>query len=137
MKKVFVDTNILLDMLLARKPHNLYSEQLFELGRQKKVQLVLSCLSIANAQYILKNIKIDVQHIRTWLVNICSLCELVAVNEKVVMSALTAFKFEDIEDAIQYMCAMESCADVIITRNKKDFKPSQLPVMSAEEFCAV
>ena len=134
MKKVFVDTNILLDLFLARKPYNVYSKQLFELGRQKKVQLVLSTLSIANAQYILKNIKLDVPHIRIWLTSVCSFCELAAVNDKVVVSTLAALKFEDIEDAMQYMSAVESGADVIVTRNERDFKPSQLPVMSAQEF---
>ena len=132
MKRVFIDTNILFDLLFAREPYNDYSEQLFELGRQKKVQLILSCLSIANAQYSLKKV-VSTAKIRSWLADICSLCELSAVNDKVVMNALAAFKFEDIEDAMQYMCAVESCADVIVTRNEKDFKLSQLPVMNAHQ----
>ena len=40
----------------------------------------------------------------------------------------------DLEDGIQYYVAMENYADVIITRNKKDFKLSTIPVMTAEEY---
>jgi len=134
MKKVFVDANILLDLLLERKPHNIYSEQLFELGRQKEVQLILSTLSIANAQYLLKRIKVNAANIRRCLIDICSICKLASLNDIVVMSALAALKFEDIEDAMQYVSAVESGADVIITRNEKDFRQSQLPVMNAREF---
>jgi predicted nucleic acid-binding protein len=133
MKRVFIDTNLLYDFLYTRTPHYAYIEQLFELGRQKKVQLVLSCLSIASAQCSLKKV-LSVAKIRAWLADICSLCELAAVTDRVVMGALAALKFEDLEAAMQYVSAVESGADAIVTRNEKDFKSSQLPVMNAQEF---
>ncbi len=134
MRRVFIDTNILLDLLLARTPHYLYGKELFALGQQKKVQLILSTLSVANAQYALKKIKIDVPNIRAWLRSICSFCELASLSDKAALNALASVEFEDIEDGMQYMCAVESGADVVVTRNEKDFKHSQLPVMSAQEF---
>ena len=58
-----------------------------------------------------------------------------AANERIVDDAL-ASQFKDFEDAMQYYTAIRAKADVIITRNGKDFSSSQLPVMTAGEFLA-
>lgn len=58
------------------------------------------------------------------------------LNDKVIDLALNDFDFNDFEDGIQYYTALESEANLIITRNLKDFKHSKIPVMSPKEFLA-
>ncbi|MDR1226820.1 MAG: PIN domain-containing protein [Prevotellaceae bacterium] len=135
MKKVFLDTNVLMDMLLVREPHNLYSMQVFELGRKKEeVLLAVSCLSMANAQYLLARYGASVTAIRSLLTDVSQACELVALNEKAVVGALAAQRFNDIENAMQHQCAKACGADVIITRDVHDFRHSDILTMSANEF---
>lgn len=135
MKKVFLDTNVLMDMLLARVPHNLYIMQVVELGRKKEeVHLSVSCLSIANAQYLLARYGVSAVAIRSLLTDVCQVCELVALNDKAVMGALAEPLFDDIEDAMQYQCAKACGADVIITRDVHDFRRSEILAMNANEF---
>ncbi len=55
------------------------------------------------------------------------------LDDKIVELVLVS-DFKDFEDAIQYHTALENGIDVIITRNKKDFKNSKLPVMTAKEY---
>jgi len=50
--------------------------------------------------------------------------------------AISDEKFPDFEDGLQYYSAIENSVDIIITRNKKDFKRSKLPVLTAKEFLA-
>ena len=50
-----------------------------------------------------------------------------------ILAALNS-NFKDFEDAIQYHTALENELDLIITRNKKDFKTSALPVLTAKEY---
>jgi cell fate (sporulation/competence/biofilm development) regulator YmcA (YheA/YmcA/DUF963 family) len=61
------------------------------------------------------------------------LVEVSALNDKIVELALVS-DFKDFEDAIKYHTALENGVDIIITRNKKDFKNSKLPIMTAREY---
>lgn len=65
-----------------------------------------------------------------------SICELANVDRNVVTQALSS-EFLDFEDAMQYFSAKEWGADMIITRNKKDFKNSHIPVYEPMEYLAI
>jgi len=58
------------------------------------------------------------------------------LNDKITELALSDTNFTDFEDGLQYYSAIENEIDVIITRNKKDFKNSKIPVLTAKEFLA-
>jgi predicted nucleic acid-binding protein len=58
------------------------------------------------------------------------------LTDKITELALNDLNFNDFEDGIQYYTALESQANLIITRNLKDFKHSNIPVMSPKEFLA-
>lgn len=62
-----------------------------------------------------------------------ALVEVLAVDEKILDLALTSDQ-KDFADAIQYYTAIENEMDIIITRNKRDFKNLDLPVLNAKEF---
>jgi len=132
--RLFIDTNILIDLLIKREPSYSSVAQVFDRALLRKEKLIISNLSIVNAHYIVKRIAgVPEQALRSALYNICTTCEIASLTPSITMKALVS-DFKDFEDATQYYCAWESDCDVIITNNAKDFNLSSLPVMNAEEF---
>jgi len=131
MKRLFLDTNIVIDVLEAREPYCEDAVQLFTMAYNKKVKLIVSPITYSTAAYLLR--KHGLGEVRRLLANFRQLSHVATTNEKVVDNSL-ASKFEDIEDAIQYYTAVNSKADIIITRNGKDFVNSRIPVMTAGEY---
>ena len=131
MEKIFVDTNIVLDLLEKREGFFEEAQELFTLADQKKVELFVSALTIANVHYLLfKNLRMEA---RKAISKFKVLVEVLPIDDKILELSL-ASDFSDFEDAIQYYSAIENGMDVIITRNKKDFKNINLPVLTATEF---
>ena len=132
MEKLLVDTNIVIDLLSKRDDFFQEAQELFTLADNKKVELFVSALTFANTHYLLaKHQKLD--EARKTLIKFKVLVEVSELNDKIVELAL-ASDFKDFEDAIQYHTALENGVDIIITRNKKDFKNSKLPIMTAKEY---
>jgi len=133
MKKVFIDTNIVIDLLSKRKPFYDETADIFSLADKKIIELSISSLTIANTSYIIlrhTNSKIAKEILRKLrlIVNVLSL------NDKIIDITLNDDSFSDFEDGLQYFTAIENNQDLIITRNLKDFKASKLPVMTARQF---
>jgi len=131
--RIFIDTNVLIDLLLKRTPFYADTAQLFEIAIRQKFPLVISNLSIVNAHYVVRKAGIAEAAARTALQNICSTCEIAPFTVGITLKAL-ASPFTDFEDATQYYCAIENNCDVLITRNANDFKLSAIPVMNASEW---
>ena len=132
MNKIFVDTNIVLDLLGQRINFYKDSQDLFTYAIDNKVTLVVSSLTVANTHYILKE-QLKLGQVRSSLRKFKTLVEVAAFDDKVLELALEE-EFKDFEDGIQYYCAMENACETIITRNKRDFKNSAIPVLNAKEF---
>lgn len=132
MKKLLVDTNIIIDLLAKREEFYEPSAQLFSLADQKKVELYACALTFANAHYIL-NRQLEERKVREVLRKLKVLVNVISLDSKIIDLALNS-DFKDFEDAIQYYAAIESEVDIIITRNLKDFKKSELPVMTGHQF---
>jgi predicted nucleic acid-binding protein len=132
MEKVFVDTNVVIDLLAKREPFYRDAQQLFTLSDQKQIQLQISSLTFANAYYsIAKHYKaVDA---KKFLLKFKVLVKILPLEEKAIELAL-ASDFSDFEDGLQYFVAMDFQSDIIITRNKKDFKNSKIPVLTAGEY---
>ena len=132
MERVFVDTNIVIDLLAKREPFYKYAQDLFTLSDKKEIQLQISSLSFANAYYsIVKHHKtVDA---KKYLSKFKVLVEILPLEDKAIELAL-ASDFGDFEDGLQYFIAMDYECDIIVTRNKKDFKNSKIPVMTAAEY---
>jgi predicted nucleic acid-binding protein len=133
-KKVFLDTNIVLDLLGFREPFYEHAAKIATLADQGKIQLFASALSFATANYILakyynKDIAIDKLRKLKVFTTIC------AIDEEVIEKGLNS-EFKDFEDALQYFSALKMSCNYIITRNSKDFKDAEIPVMTAKEFLA-
>ncbi|WP_295335192.1 PIN domain-containing protein [Flavobacterium sp.] len=131
-KRVYLDTNVMLDLLGEREPFYNSIAQIATLADQKKLEIVVSPISFATVNYFLskfEGISVAKDKLRKFKV----LCEISIIDETIIEKGLNS-NFEDFEDSLQYFCAVDSECEVIITRNAKDFKNSLLPVMSAEEF---
>ncbi len=132
MKKIFIDTNIIIDLIADRKPFSKYAIALFKRAEEKKVQLFSSSHSIATTHYLLKKY-IDEKALREVLYNLLDFLTVIAVDVAVLKKGLRS-RHKDFEDAIQIICASsEDNIEMIVTRNTKDYKYSEIPVLSPEE----
>ncbi len=132
MKNLFIDTNIILDLLAYRMPFYTEAAKMFSLADKKKLKLSISALCLADAHYILLKQNPDVE-VRNILRKFKVLVNVLPLDNKITDLAFNS-EFKDFEDAIQYYTAIENDQDLIITRNQSDFKESRLPIMTAGEF---
>lgn len=132
MDKIFVDTNIVLDLLSKRIKYLPETQILFTLAAQNKIQLYVSTLTFANAHYIMAH-QMKIRDAQKKLRKLKSLVHPVAFDERILELTLEA-SFKDYEDSIQYYSALSCAADILLTRNKKDFKSSDLPVLNVKEY---
>jgi predicted nucleic acid-binding protein len=132
MGSLFVDTNIVLDLLQKREGYFREAQELFSLADKKEIKLCVSSLTIANTHFLLTRFynSLDARRILT---KFKVLVEVLALDDKIIELAL-ASDFKDFEDAIQYHTALEHDSQIILTRNKKDFKTSKIPVLTAKEY---
>jgi len=131
MTRLFLDTNIVIDLLDRREPFCHDAVQLFTRAYYKQVQLIVSPMTYTTASFLLH--KHGADGVRKLLSNFRQLSHVATADERTVDDSL-ASQFNDFEDAMQYYCALKSKADIIITRNGKDFSASKLPVMTATEY---
>ena len=132
MKKVFLDTNILLDYYLNRSGADAV-EKIFILSHVKKVNLFASTLTFANFAYVIKR-----EHSKEELYAILDEVEkhvyALPMDKKQLRAAINQ-PSKDFEDMLQYQCALAGGCDVIITNNIKDFAEySKLPLLTASEY---
>jgi len=132
---VFIDTNIIIDLLAKRESFYREALQLFSLADSNKIHVTISALSLVNTHYILNDV-MKLKDARSILGKFKVIVQSYALNDKVIELALSDPDFKDFEDGIQYYTALESIASLIITRNLKDFRHSAIPVMSPKEFLA-
>ena len=135
MSRLLVDTNIVIDLLAKRERFYDEAADLFSRSDKKELQLAISSLTFANTNYILSKLK-SAKEAREILRKFKVLVELLSLDDKITELALSDDNFPDFEDGLQYYSAIENQIDVIITRNKKDFKNSKIPVLTAKEFLA-
>ena len=132
MSRIFLDTNIILDLLGEREAFYGPAARLATMADNEKVSLVVSPISFATVNYFLSKFEtpaISREKLRKFKI----ICEICTLNEQILEKGLNS-SFNDFEDALQYFSAIDSDCEIIITRNGKDFKDSVIPVMTAEEY---
>ncbi len=136
MKHFFVDTNVIIDVISDRKPFSQSAAILFDYSEKRKIKLFVSALSYSHIYYIVKKITSHKEMLKI-LRDLESVTETLDVTKEIIAASLhTGFK--DFEDAIQYNTACSNKkVNAIITRNGKDYKSSNLPVLTAEEALSI
>lgn len=132
MERVFLDTDILLDVLAQRQPHYPFSAELLSRGDKGEIKLGASSVSFANINYLLSK-HYNKEEARNILKQLKTIVEVCALDDKVLDLALSS-DFKDFEDVIQYYSALENNYKLILTRNLKDYKTANIPVMTAESY---
>lgn len=132
--RVFIDTNILIDFLSKREKYYDDSKKVFTLGLLRKHELVISALSIANAMYVAH--KYGYENFVTGLQSLFGFLNVVDYKGSYVKEALS-LGWKDYEDSTQFLSAIDTDCDCIVTRNKGDFEKSSLQVFSPQDFLAL
>lgn len=132
MKNVFVDTNILIDLLADRPPFSKFAIEIFDLAEKKKVRLFTSSHSYATTHYLLKK-HVGEKELRELLYSLLDFINLISIDIFIIKKSLLS-SHKDFEDAIQ-MFAANSITDMdfIVTRNLKDFKDAGITVLPPDE----
>jgi len=133
MKKLFTDTNIVIDLLARREPYYKESAALFSLADRKKIEISISSLTLANTSYVLLK-QLSAKKVKEILRKLRLVVNVLPLDNKIIGLALNDETFKDFEDGLQYFTAIENEQEIIITRNLKDYKMSQIPVMTARQF---
>ena len=132
MNKVFVDTDVILDLLARRIPHFHFSAVLFTFAEMKKLELYTTPLIIANTFYILRK-QLGNESAKNALRKLRILLHIIDSTESIIDKALNS-DFSDFEDAIQYYTALEYGIPVILTRNIRDYKKASIVVQTPESY---
>ena len=131
--RAYVDTNILVDLVLSRQEFLPNAQRVFALGYAGEAQLVVSALSFVNTVYLGRKYKFPMDDVIFKLCMIADFVDVADLSGQNVVDMLTS-GWRDYEDATQHRSAIDEQADCIVTRNKKDFRASTLPVLTPEEF---
>lgn len=133
MKDIFIDTDIIIDFLIDRKPHSRDAANIFTLIERKKLKGYVSSLTFSNLYYVLRKVESHNKVIAK-LESISRLLTILKVDHQTIKNSI-ASGFSDFEDSIQYFCALDyKKIDVLVTRNTKDYKTAAIPVMTPADY---
>ena len=134
MKKLYLDSDVLLDLLLDREPFSDDIAKIIEESITSEIKLCTSPISITNIHYIIGRLenknKADLKTKK-----ILQIVRMENIGQSVIDKASNS-RFKDFEDSVQNYCAVESEHEIIITRNTKDYKESELSILTPREYLA-
>jgi predicted nucleic acid-binding protein len=131
-KTVFVDTNIILDVLLQNDSFFQDSLKLFQLAELKAVQAYVSASSLTDIFYIARK-HLTMRTARSAVSALLGIFHVVGVDGDDLKGALD-LPILDMEDALQLWCAEKIHAEALITRDAEGFSHSSIAVLSPADF---
>ena len=132
MESIFLDTNVVLDLLGEREGFYESAAAIASLADKGEIELVVSALSFPTVFYVLSKFESN-KKVREKLQKFKVISKTSDLTDKIVEKGLSS-NFEDFEDALQYHCAIETNCNILITRNIKDFKGSAILVFTPNEY---
>ncbi|UPQ77912.1 PIN domain-containing protein [Flavobacterium azooxidireducens] len=133
MKNIFLDTNVLMDILANRQPFYKSSSEIYKLGLRKKVVLFTSSNTISTLHYLLKKFTTE-ENIRKSLDEVTTVLSIISVDINIIKKSLKS-NHKDFEDAIQIVSAQSiNNMDCIVTRDLKDYKFAEISVLTPDDF---
>ena len=130
-RKLFIDSDVILDVALGRKPFVDDSKRVLALIEGGLALGVMSANSVTNMYYVLRKIS-SASKARFFLRRIIELLHVVSVDHENIKLALES-KFQDFEDGVQNYCALKNQCDYIVTRNTDDYMFSELETLEPRE----
>ena len=131
--KLLIDTNVVLDILLYRKPYHENAAKIAVLSEKGHISCYVSASAVTDVYYIAQKELKSKDAAKALLVNLFSTFRIAAVSETSIHEALD-LDWDDFEDCVQYTVGKNMNAEYIITRNAKDFAKSQIIAISPDEF---
>ncbi len=128
---LFLDTNVLLDVLANRQPFVTSSKQLWELSESNDIKGMISAITFNNVYYIVRKASSPVTASEC-LRKLRSIFGVVEVDDKIIHQALDS-TMSDFEDAIQYFCSLRCKATHLVTRNPGDFPTTKAVLVVTPE----
>lgn len=130
--RLFLDTNIIIDLLGERAPFYESAAKIATLADQGKIHIIISALTYSTVHYILSKYENN-EVVKEKMRKLKVIADTSDLTDKIIDQGLSS-KFEDFEDALQYYCAVKTECNLLITRNGKDFKESEIPVLTPDEY---
>lgn len=134
--RMLIDTNVIMDVLVGRKPFLQHSQQVVKLCTDKVIHGYLAGHTITNLFYILRKYY-NLEECRDILLGLLDIFSIISVNEEKLRRALLNKEFKDMEDCLQLECGRSASVTHIVTRNVKDFASSDIPCLTPDEVCAM
>ncbi|GGE25792.1 PIN domain-containing protein [Psychroflexus planctonicus] len=133
MDRVLLDTDVIMDFFFNREPFAEFAIEVLNRCEEGKIKGFITPVIICNVYYLLRK---TAQHqlIIEKIKQLLSIIDIVQMDKEVVLDALNS-EFNDFEDALQnYAAIQNSTLNIILTRNIKDFKKSDLGVFTPETY---
>ncbi|MCF8347306.1 MAG: PIN domain-containing protein [Bacteroidales bacterium] len=130
--RIFLDTNVVLDLLGEREPYYNSAAKIATLADKGEIDLIVSALTYSTVYYLLSRVE-DKKLVKEKLRKFKVIAETSDLTDKIVDKGLSS-NFSDFEDSLQYYCAIKMDCKILITRNSKDFKESEIPVLTPDEY---
>ena len=130
--KLFLDTNVVIDLLGERELFYSSAAKIATLADKGKIHLIISALTYSTVFYILSRFE-DKEVVKEKIRKFKVIAETADLTDRIIDKGLSS-KFTDFEDSIQYYCATNMDCNILITRYGKDFKESDIPVLSPDEY---
>lgn len=132
--KALIDTNIIIDYLTTREPFFDDADKIINLCLFR-IDGCLSPHSFTDIAYVPReNFNASIEDVRNIIQKFAAVMQVAVEDKNTTISAARNFNFSDYEDSVQHECAIQLNADCIVTRNKKDFENSSVPVFEPKEF---
>ena len=134
-KKLFIDSDIILDLLAERPLFYDAAAKIFSWAYKKKIELYTTAVVLANVFYILRKVNGNDKS-KEQIKDLRLLVKVLSIGENIVDMALSS-NFNDFEDGLQYYTAKEQNLFGIITRNLKDYKIKDMVIQTPKEFVKI
>ena len=136
MKRILIDTDVILDFFFDRKPFSEDAAIILNMCERNHIQGFVTPVIISNCYYLLRRTAPHSKVIDK-LKLLLTITDVLNMNKQIVVNALNS-DFKDFEDALQNFAAVSNgTIDVIVTRNVKDFKKSEIAILTPESFLKI
>jgi predicted nucleic acid-binding protein len=133
--KVLFDLNVVLDVLQEREPYYEISAQLLAYAETGKINGFIAPHSLTTLFYLIEKDKSSA-HAKVTITSLLQVLEVATIDQSTIEQALS-LPYQDFEDAVQMMAAVQCKAEYLVTRNVKDFQPAPLSVIQPSELLAL
>jgi predicted nucleic acid-binding protein len=129
--RVFFDTNVVLDLLLAREPWVDDASELIDLVERGELIGVLGATTLTTVYYVAASAR-DAETARQHVEDLLRLFEVAPVTRSVLKAALGT-GMSDFEDAVLHEAGREAAVDALVTRDLRGFAAGEIPVYQPRE----